>query len=128
MFCFIPILSSFLLKLITVHPNQISNHPGLLSAGAALELATVMQRESDPYRRINATMAVALLVGHEEQHPLMRIDERGLREMLMVLACSRAKVMCHGYFWTCWKASGEVGPAIGNHGASGYSPHKSSKL
>lgn len=52
-----------------LHPNcaaahpQIANHPGLLAVGAALELAAVMQREPDPYRRINATMAVALLVG-----------------------------------------------------------------
>ncbi|KAG2442907.1 hypothetical protein HXX76_002983 [Chlamydomonas incerta] len=83
--------------------HQIGNHPGLLAAGAALELAAVMQREPDPYRRINATMAVALLVGHEEQHPLLRMDEAGMREMLTVLSCACARVMCHGYFWTCWK-------------------------
>eukprot|EP00198_Chlamydomonas_reinhardtii_P014011 XP_001703348.1 predicted protein [Chlamydomonas reinhardtii] len=87
--------------------HQIANHPGLLAVGAALELAAVMQREPDPYRRINATMAVALLVGwvvgHEEQHPLLRMDEAGMKEMLTVLSCARARVMCHGYFWTCWK-------------------------
>ncbi|GFR41275.1 hypothetical protein Agub_g1950, partial [Astrephomene gubernaculifera] len=83
--------------------HQVANHPGLLAAGAALELAAVMQREADPYQRINATMAVALLVGHEEQHPLLRMDEEGIREMLTVLTCARARVMCHGFYWTVWK-------------------------
>lgn len=42
-------------------------------------------------------------MGHEEQHPLLRMDEAGMKEMLTVLSCARARVMCHGYFWTCWK-------------------------
>lgn len=104
---------------------QIANHPGLLAAGAALELAAVMQGERDPYRRINATMAVALLVGHEEQHPLLRVDEAMARELLMVLACARARVLCHGYFWTTWKVGlarvygAPCGPRLGC-GASPY--------
>ncbi|KXZ56698.1 hypothetical protein GPECTOR_1g629 [Gonium pectorale] len=102
------LLTSLLAFNLEIHPRVmhtklIANHPGLLAAGAALELAAVMQREPDPYRRINATMAVVLLVGHEEAHPLLRMDEAGIREMLLVLACARARVMCHGYYWTCWK-------------------------
>jgi hypothetical protein len=46
---------------------------------------------------------VALLVGHEEQHPLLRLGREGLREMLRVLECARDGVTVFGFQWTCWK-------------------------
>ncbi len=56
-------------------------------------------------------LCVCMQVGHEEQHPLLRMDEAGMREMLTVLSCARARVMCHGYFWTCWKVRERGGRA-----------------
>lgn len=55
--------------------HQEANYSGLLQCGAADALARMMAHERDAYRRINAVMGVSLLVGQEENHHLLQLDE-----------------------------------------------------
>ncbi len=57
----------------------------------------------DPASRINAAVAVACLVGHEEGNPRLQLDESLVGEMLEVLDEACAGAMRHGIFWTVWK-------------------------
>lgn len=54
-------------------------------------------------RRINATMAVAILVGHEENNPWLQMDEFITQDILAALDRASRGEMHHGYFWTVWK-------------------------
>lgn len=57
----------------------------------------------DPASRINAAVAVACLVGHEEGNPRLQLDESLVGEMLEVLDAACQGAMRHGIFWTVWK-------------------------
>lgn len=55
--------------------HQEASYNGLLQCGAADTMAHMMAYESNPYCRLNAVMAVSLLVGQEENHHLLQLDE-----------------------------------------------------
>ena len=57
-------------------------------------------RMQDSGSRINAAVAVACLVGHEEGNPRLQLDETLVGEMLDVLAAACEGQMRHGNFWT----------------------------
>lgn len=83
--------------------HQECNYKGLLECGAADALAALMQNETDSFRRINAAFGVAILIGQEENHPLLQLDEQFAKDLLEVLHCAAQEKLCHGNFWTCWK-------------------------
>ncbi|GFR48254.1 hypothetical protein Agub_g10119 [Astrephomene gubernaculifera] len=79
------------------------NHAVLIQAGAVEPLVDIMRSSHDPASRINAAVAVACLVGHEEGNPRLQLDEELVGEMLEVLDSSCHGGMRHGIFWTVWK-------------------------
>ncbi|GAX76301.1 hypothetical protein CEUSTIGMA_g3746.t1 [Chlamydomonas eustigma] len=79
------------------------HHMLLVQAGAVDAFLEIMKQASDPVLRINAAVAVACLVGHEENHQRLQIDSSLVEEMLEVLDASCQGIMCHGTFWTVWK-------------------------
>lgn len=64
---------------------------------------TIAEVKESFARRINATMAVAILVGHEENNPWLQMDEFLTKDILAALDCASRGEMHHGYFWTVWK-------------------------
>uniref|UniRef100_A0A7S0RZL4 ADP-ribosyl cyclase/cyclic ADP-ribose hydrolase n=1 Tax=Chlamydomonas leiostraca TaxID=1034604 RepID=A0A7S0RZL4_9CHLO len=83
--------------------HNTKNHGLLINAGAVDVLADIMRHEKDPASRINAAVAVACLVGHEEGNPRLQLDESLVVEMLQVLDAACQGSMRHGIFWTVWK-------------------------
>ncbi|KXZ55044.1 hypothetical protein GPECTOR_3g203 [Gonium pectorale] len=79
------------------------NHAVLIQAGAVDPLVDIMRNSMDPASRINAAVAVACLVGHEEGNPRLQLDEELVGEMLEVLDAACQGSMKHGIFWTVWK-------------------------
>ena len=57
----------------------------------------------DPASSINAAVAVACLVGHEENNKKLQLDEGLVSKMLEVLDAACQGVMAYGNFWTVWK-------------------------
>ena len=67
------------------HLTQILNHaPHPCDHHACLQLVDIMRNESDPASRINAAVAVACLVGHEDSNPRLQLEEDLVAEMLKV--------------------------------------------
>ncbi|EFJ50517.1 hypothetical protein VOLCADRAFT_103968 [Volvox carteri f. nagariensis] len=79
------------------------NHAVLIQAGAVDPLVNIMRSSADSASRINAAVAVACLVGHEEGNPRLQLDEDLVGEMLEVLDSACQGAMKHGVFWTVWK-------------------------
>eukprot|EP00198_Chlamydomonas_reinhardtii_P000418 XP_001689753.1 predicted protein [Chlamydomonas reinhardtii] len=79
------------------------NHAVLIQAGAVDPLVDIMRSSTDPASRINAAVAVACLVGHEEGNPRLQLDEDLVGEMLGVLDSACQGGMKYGIFWTVWK-------------------------
>ncbi|GLI60450.1 hypothetical protein VaNZ11_002607 [Volvox africanus] len=79
------------------------NHAVLIQAGAVEPLVDIMRSSADPASRINAAVAVACLVGHEEGNPRLQLDEDLVGEMLEVLDAACQGGMKYGIFWTVWK-------------------------
>ncbi|GFH21547.1 SAM domain-containing protein [Haematococcus lacustris] len=71
--------------------HNTRNHGLLINAGA------------HPAARINAAVAVACLVGHEEGNPRLQLDEQLVVHMLQVLGAACQGIIKHEAFWTVWK-------------------------
>ncbi|KAL6761002.1 armadillo-type protein [Haematococcus lacustris] len=83
--------------------HNTRNHGLLINAGAVDTLVDIMRDEQHPAARINAAVAVACLVGHEESNPRLQLDEQLVVHMLQVLGAACQGVMKHEAFWTVWK-------------------------
>lgn len=84
-----------------------ANHPALLEAGAPEVLMAVMRANGNPpAQRINAAMAVALLVGHEESSAVLMELGEVAGFMLDALRCACMGTQFQGLHWTAWWVQG----------------------
>lgn len=81
-----------------------SLHESLLGAGVPVILSRLMRTGADPAARLSAAVALASLVGRDEDACReLHIDEFLVREILGVLQAAMMGRMAYGQYWTLWK-------------------------
>ncbi|GAX76299.1 hypothetical protein CEUSTIGMA_g3744.t1 [Chlamydomonas eustigma] len=84
--------------------HNTEQHTLLEQSGAIEALVGIMRNsQQDSASSINAAVAVACLVGHEEDSTRLQLDKDLVGKILEVLNAACQGVMCYGMFWTVWK-------------------------
>ncbi|CAG9461007.1 unnamed protein product [Pedinophyceae sp. YPF-701] len=80
-------------------------HAPLKQAGAVEGMSKLLKEDPDPASRINAAVALACLVGKEEEDVTMALslEQVLVAQMLDVLSAAAEGRMKYGSFWTVWK-------------------------